>query len=360
MLECLRALDRNQFAPHVIQLRPGPLEQDLLALAVPTFVLREHRMRNLPGVMGAVRSICRLINDHGLQLLHCNAFRAHAYGSLARRFTGVPSLVTVHSPEEPSWFNRLLLALPTDAVIANCTATADAFVPYGWQCEVVWPGVNEAQLGRHALRSTLAFRYGIPEHRPWVTMCARIQRHKGQQHFLRAIAAAARHADVQGVLVGAPLFGLDEDYLVELKALARSLGIADRVTFTGFVPDADAAGFLAATTVLLHTALREDFGLSLAEANVLGVPAVAFATVGPAVIIRPGETGWLAPVADQAALDAALIEALSEPERLIQFGRAAQERIRANFSITRHVQQTEAIYRRLLRLPAPSGTDAGR
>ena len=183
-------------------------------------------------------------------------------------------------------------------------------------------------------------------------MCARIQRHKGQQHFLKAIAAAARQFDVQGVLVGAPLFGLDEDYLAELKALAQSLGIADRISFTGFVANEDAAGFQAATTVLLHTALREDFGLSLAEANVLGVPAVAFATVGPAVIITTGETGWLAPVGDQGALDAALIDALSSPERLTRFGQAARERIRASFSIEQHVRQTEGIYRRLLNIPA--------
>lgn len=349
MLETFRELDRREFLPYAILLRSGPLEKELAALSVPTFVLKQHRMRNILGVAAAVRGICRLIREHGLQLLHCNAFRAHAYGSLARRFTGIPSLVTVHSPEEPGWFTRLLLSMPTDAVIANCTATADSFVPFDWKCEVVWPGVNEARLQKHTPRAALAAKFGIPEHRPWVAMCARIQRHKGQQHFLRAIAAAARQFDVQGVLVGAPLFGLDEDYLVELKALAGSLGIADRVTFTGFVADEDAAGFQAATAVLLHTALREDFGLALAEANVLGVPAVAFASVGPAVIIRPGETGWLAPVGDQAALDAALVDALSDRDRLARFGRAAQERIRSNFSIAQHVRQTETIYRRLLR-----------
>ncbi len=351
MLETFRELDRREFLPYAILLRPGPLESELAALSVQTFVLKAHRMRNVFGVRAAVRDICGLVRGHGLQLLHCNAFRAHAYGSLARKFTGIPSLVTVHSPEEPGWFTRLLLSMPTDAVIANCTATAESFVPYGWQSEVVWPGVNEAHLRKHSGRTALAAKYSIPEQRPWVTMCARIQRHKGQQHFLKAIAAATRRFDVQGVLVGAPLFGLDEDYLVELKSLAQSLGIADRVTFTGFVSNEDAAGFQAATSVLLHTALREDFGLSLAEANVLGVPAVAFAAVGPAVIIKPGETGWLAPVGDQGALDAALIDALSSPERLTRFGQAARERIRANFSIEQHVRQTEGIYRRLLNGP---------
>lgn len=348
MLECLRVLDRAQFSPHAILLRPGPLEAELRDLSVPTFVQTPHRMRNLWGVAKTVWNIRRLVREHRLRFLHANAFRAHAYSGLVRKFDGIPNVLTVHSPENPGLFTKALLALPVDAVLANCNATADAFRPADWPVEVVWPGINETHLQRHTDRGTLVRRYGVPSQRRWVSMCARIQRHKGQQHFLRAIAAAARQHDVQGVLVGAPLFGLDEDYLTELKDLANQLGIASRVTFTGFVPNEDVAGFQAASTLTLHTALREDFGLSLAEANILGVPAVAFAAVGPAVIIRPGETGWLAPVGDQAALNECVIEALSDPERLLRFGRAARERIRGNFSIEQHVRQTEAIYRRLL------------
>lgn len=348
MIECLRVLDRSQFAPHAILLRPGPLAAELQALAVPTFVLPPHRMRNLFGVARAVWNLRRLVRERGFRFLHANAFRAHAYSGLVRKFDGIPNVLTVHSPENPGLFTKALLALPVDAVLANCTATAEAFRPAGWPVEVVWPGINEAHLQRHTERDLLARRYGLPAQRRWISMCARIQRHKGQQHFLRAIAAAARQQDVQGVLVGAPLFGLDEDYLKELKGLASQLGITDRVTFTGFVPNEDAAGFQAASTLTLHTALREDFGLSLAEANILGVPAVAFAAVGPAVIIRPGETGWLAPVGDQAALDHCLVEALSDQGRLRQFGQAARDRIRANFSIEQHVRHTEAIYHRVL------------
>ena len=316
-------------------------------MGVRTFVLKKHRMRDLLGVGGAVRSICRLTREHDLRLYHCNGFRAHAYGGLARCFTEAPNVVTVHSPEPPGLFTRALLSLPANQVIANCTATAEHFEPRGWRSQVIWPGVNEARLRDHPTREDLAERYGIPPHRPWVTMCARLQRHKGQPHFLRAIATAAKTHDIQGVLVGAALFGMEEEYADELRHQARDLGIADRVTFTGFIPDKDVAGFQAAATVLLHTALLEDFGLVLAEANILGVPVVAFAAVGPAAIIVPGETGWLAPVGDQAALDAALADALASPEKRARFGAAARRRMRAQFTIEEHVRQTEAIYARL-------------
>ncbi len=361
MIECLRVLNRAEFRPHVILLRPGPLEIELQGLGVRTHVLKTHRMRNLIGVAGAVGAIRRLVREHGLRFLHANAFRAHAYAGLVRKIDRLPNVVTVHSPEVPGIFTKLLLALPVDAVLANCTATSDAFRPFGWQSEVIWPGINVSHLQSHPGREELAARHGIPQERIWVSMCARIQRHKGQKHFLRAIAAAARKFDVHGLLVGAPLFGLDEDYLTELKSLAAQLGIQDRVSFTGFVSNEDVAGFQAASSLTLHTALREDFGLSLAEANALGVPAVAFAAVGPAVIIRPGETGWLAPVGDQDALDSCVLEALADPARLSAFGAAARDRIQAEFSIERHVRQTEAVYRRIngRRRAAAVGPDGG-
>lgn len=347
MLQTFRVMDRSRFEPVVIQLRPGPLEKELTEMGVTTHVLRKHRMRDLLGVAGAVRSICRLTREHDLRLYHCNGFRAHAYGGLARCLTGVPNVVTVHSPEPPGLFTRALLSLPADQVIANCTATADHFTPRGWQSQVVWPGVNQARLAHHTSRDVLAARYGIPASRPWVAMCARLQRHKGQPHFLRAIAAAAKTHDIQGVLVGAALFGMEEDHAEELRQQAKDLGIADRVTFTGFIPDEDVAGFQAGAAVLLHTALLEDFGLVLAEANMLGVPVVAFAAVGPAAIIVPGETGWLAPVGDQDALDAALADALGDPEKRARFGAAARSRVRAMFTIEEHTRRTEVIYRRL-------------
>lgn len=351
MIECLRELDRTQFAPHVIQLRPGPLEGFLRELGVEVHVLATHRMREVHRVAGAVWQIRRLVREHGLRLLHSNGFRAHFYGGSAAKLTGIPEVWTTHTIEQPSWHTRAILALPTAHVLTNCPRTDDYFRAQGLPTTMIWPGVNPGRLealAAKATRESLAERYHVPLNRRWLSVGARLQRFKGQAHFLQALAEVPLEMNAHGLVIGGSLFGQETKYQLELRALATTLGIADRVTFTGFVPDADLAGFLAASSLLVHPALEEDFGLTVAEAQSLGVPVAAFATVGPAAIVSPGETGWLVPIGDTRALALAMKDALASPERLSQFGQAGRRRSRSLFGSDLHARRTEAVYQHAL------------
>jgi D-inositol-3-phosphate glycosyltransferase len=159
-----------------------------------------------------------------------------------------------------------------------------------------------------------------------------MQRYKGHEFFLRALAALpASHNDVHGVIIGGTLFGMEQDYPDSLRRLAGELGIARRVHFTGFIPDEDVAGLLAASELLVHPALDEDFGLIVAEAQALGKPVLAFAAHGPVAIIVDGETGCLVPIGHQAILSQQLARMLSEPPSLAAMGTAGQARVRRLF-----------------------------
>lgn len=348
MIECLRALDRSQFEPHVIQLRPGPLEALLGEIDVRVHVLRHHRMREVHRIVEAIGQIRALTHRHGLRLLHSNGFRAHVYGGLAALWAGVPEVWTGHTFEQPGWSTRAILAIPTRHVLANCPRTADFYRPrVTAPVDVVWPGVNIAVLEKGTPRPALAAKFNLPATARWVSMGARLQRYKGQIEFLHAIAATATH-DIHGIIIGGSLFGQESDYERELKSLAMRLGIADRVTFTGFIADADVAGLLAASYVTIHPAHEEDFGLSVAEAQALGVPTIAFAAVGPAAIIIDGETGWLAPIGDQALLNRFLGNALADPAETRRRGFRAKEECLRRFGVGEHVRRTVEAYRSAL------------
>lgn len=351
MIECLRELDRSRFKPHVIQLRPGPLEGFLRELDVEVHVLATHRMREVHKIAGTLWQIRGLVRQHGLRLLHSNGFRAHVYGGIPAKLAGIPEVWTTHTVEHPSWHTRAILAIPTAHVLSNCPRTDDYFRAQGLPSTMIWPGVNPGrleQLAAAAPRDSLAERYKIPTDRRWISVGARLQRFKGQLHFLKALAEVAQSQNAHGIVIGGSLFGQETEYQQELRSLAKELGITDRVTFTGFVPDADLAGFLAASTLVAHPALEEDFGLTVAEAQALGTPVVAFAAVGPAAIIAPGETGWLVPVGDTPALAAALRDALALPERLVQFGAAGRRRAISLFGAATHARRTEEIYAQAL------------
>jgi glycosyltransferase involved in cell wall biosynthesis len=355
MIECLRVLDRGRFRPEVFQLRPGPLEGLLRDLDVVVHVLQSHRMREIHRVAGTILKIRSIARDRGIALLHSNGFRAHSYGGTAAALAGIPEVWTTHTVEQPGWSTSAILSIPTRHVLANCPRTRDYFVSKGKPTTLVWPGVNRAVLESAAAttdRAGLGAKYGIDPARRWVTVGARLQRFKGQDHFLRALAKALRSApDIHGIVVGGSLFGQESDYQRELKSLATELGIAGRVTFTGFVPDADLAGLLAASTLVVHPAMEEDFGLTVAEAQTLGIPVVAYAAVGPAVILVPGETGWLVPVGDESGLATTLAEALDSGQRLREFGAAGRVRVEREFGAVAQARKTEAIYSMALGMP---------
>ncbi|MBX3745932.1 MAG: glycosyltransferase family 4 protein [Verrucomicrobiae bacterium] len=347
LLNFLRHLDRRRYRASVVLLRPGPLAGELREAGATVYEFRRHRMRNMAGVLRAVAGIRRLIREEKVDLVHANGFRAHAYGGLAARWAGVPAVWSVHAPEaDRSLITRVLTRIPVAGVVANCPRTADWYAARGFEVSMVWPPVDMEHLRHRTGREVLAQRYGVPSGGRWVAMASRLQRYKGHSYLLRAVAdLVLRSGDVQAVIPGGALFGMETDYLEALRGEARSLGIAGRVHFPGFVPDADLYGFMAGAEVMTHPALDEDFGLAVAEAQGLERPVVAFASVGPGAILEDRVTGRLVPVGDQAAFTGAMEEVLgmSEGERA-RMGRAGRERVERLFGASGGTRRLERVY----------------
>lgn len=352
MIECLRVLDRSRFQPHVIQLRPGRLQQMLEDIGVPVHVLSEHRMREVHHVAEAIGQIRGIVRRNRIALIHSNGFRAHVYGGLAAAWAGVPEVWTTHTVELPTLATSAILSIPTDCVVANCPRTAAFFRSrVAAPVEMIWPGVNREVLERATPRLSLAETYRLPAAARWISIGGRLQKYKGQMEFLRALASLPRDSNVHGIIIGGTLFGQESEYQRELRLLAAELKVTDRVTFTGFVPDADVAGLFGQSYVTLHPAHDEDFGLAVAEAQILGVPCIAFSAVGPAAIILDGETGWLVPVGDQPGLNRALAEALADPKEVSRRGMRAQMSCSDRFGVQEHVRKTMECYDRALSRP---------
>lgn len=118
--------------------------------------------------------------------------------------------------------------------------------------------------------------------------------------------------DVKVLLVGG---GPQES---ALKALARQLGVADRVVFTGRVPHADVQRYYDLVDVLAyprHPMRLTDLVTPLKplEAMAQGRLLVASDVGGHRELIRHGQTGWLFPAGSPGALAGALAEALASP-----------------------------------------------
>lgn len=117
-------------------------------------------------------------------------------------------------------------------------------------------------------------RYELPRGVSLILYVGGISPHKNLDGLLRAVARlrqAQWHLVLVGDYTGDSFWGCYQ----EVVDLARSLAIADRVTFTGYVPDADLVLLYNFATMLVLPSVSEGFGLPVVEAMACGLPVAA-------------------------------------------------------------------------------------
>jgi glycosyltransferase involved in cell wall biosynthesis len=140
----------------------------------------------------------------------------------------------------------------------------------------------------------------------------------------------------------------DAAYRRELeKAIAASGGGA---TFRLVDDCADmAAAYMLAHVVVSASTEPEGFGRVIIEAQAMGRPVIATAHGGAQETITQGDTGWLVPPGDAAALAAALAQALDQdPTARLAMSRREIAHVRAHFTSNLMAARTLTVYRELL------------
>jgi glycosyltransferase involved in cell wall biosynthesis len=165
---------------------------------------------------------------------------------------------------------------------------------------------------------------------------------KGVDVLLRAFALLAPELPACRLsLVG------DGDALEGHRALARELGVGDRVVFRGSLTgEALVAAYQQARAVVLPSLTEaESFGMVLVEAMACGTPVIGSDVGGIPFVIADGVTGLLAPPADPAALAARCRQLLLDDDLATRLGAAGRRAAVERFAW----QASEASYLRVVR-----------
>lgn len=124
---------------------------------------------------------------------------------------------------------------------------------------------------------------------------------------------------------------------------ARQNELAAGMEFVGCVPYARLLDELAAADVLVHPALEETFGMSIAEAMALRIPVIGGARSGAVPWVVEGG-GILVDVTSVAAIERAMFDLLDAPERYRSIAAAALTRVRDHFTPAKVADAYEVIY----------------
>jgi len=173
-----------------------------------------------------------------------------------------------------------------------CQSTKDELVSRGLNPDhgrVIHPGFTHSDYSAPAVKP--------PRVRPTILYVGRIKKYKGVQLGIQAVAALRqKYPDVLLQIVGGG------DYVETLRSLTRRLGLEAHVEFTGRIPHDRKVRLLQEADVLIYPSPKEGWGLSVLEANACGTVVVASNSPGLREAVLDGETGFLVPHGDAAAL----------------------------------------------------------
>ena len=205
------------------------------------------------------------------------------------------------------------------------------------KCRVVPFGIHVERFAATPERLARAAELRASIAGPVILFVGRLIYYKGADVLVRAMA----DVDAELVLIGnGPL---RED----LERLAASLGIAERVHFVEPVGDDDLAAWYHAADVfcLPSIARSEAFGLVQLEAHAAGTPVVSTTlTTGVPFVNENGVTGLTVPPGDAEALASALGTLVADESLRARLGAQAARRAHEEFTISRMVERTLAVY----------------
>ena len=247
----------------------------------------------------------------------------HLFGGTAFQEAPLPLAAAVWLAERP--IPRVYRDVPFEAISES---TADDLAARGIRRDrvrVIYCGIDTA-------RHTPAPAERAP--RPTFAYLGRLKRYKGVDLVIRAFAAM-RRADATLEIAGTG------DHRPALERLVRSLDLGERVRFLGFISEAEKLALLRRTWALAFASPKEGWGITNLEAAACGTPVVASSSPGLRESVRDGETGYLVPHGDVAAMAAAL-DRLAASRELVQALGAKGRQFAETFTWERAAQETEA------------------
>jgi glycosyltransferase involved in cell wall biosynthesis len=326
------ALEGARTRGHRVELvffEPGPWADELAEAGFRVEVLRAGRLRQLHRTLATVARLTRLLRRRRPDLILNWSAKTHLYGSAAATLAGMRDRAVWWQqaiPPPRGWLDRLATRLPARAILCYSRAAA------------------EAQGRLRPMRPTYVVAAGAPvpaedvepaalklPNGPIVGLVGRLQPWKGQDRVMQAQALLReRGVGMHLLIVGGDSYRLSPGYAASLRPLAQRLGLAEQVTMTGQVPDADP--YMLRMDILVNASDPEPFGIVLLEGMARGLAVVAVDSGGPGEFIEDRRTGILARSGAPDALADALEPLLASASLRDELGRAGRERFLREFT----------------------------
>ena len=350
LLELLWALDRTRYEPVVLVPGEGDLAERIRAMGIEVRVwdMPSARTLNLPRLREKAWELAGITAETGADIMHANGIRSCFYASLASKNSTAALIWHVRESCRDNFFYDWFLASRSSAIICVSKGVArERFsrIPVAKdKIHVIYNGVDSERFSRDGgQRAIVRKKFGIAGADILLGMAGLVEPLKGHELLLRAFKdISIKFPSLKLVVAGKTL---DAVYERKLKGMAGDMIASGNVIFAGQRDDMNA--MLSALDVLVLPSRREGFSRVVLEAMACSLPVIASDVSGNNEAVINGETGLLVPFGDDKSLARAIESLIDDPEKRSFLGSKARKRVVENFSITKHTEEVQNLYKKI-------------
>lgn len=221
-----------------------------------------------------------------------------------------------------------------DGVVSTCQAAASYMVR---KPDVIIPhGIRSDRYMRANNRGVLLEKWGITT--PHVLgIFGRVREQKGVHLFVRGCIEQLKNNPHFTALVVGAIKPEDKSFADGLQQEIDAAGLAGRIRILGEQPFSALPELFSFMDLVCALSKNEGFGLTVLEAMSSGAAVLATEAGAWPEVVREGVDGFVVPVENQQAVNAALAKLLANPAQLAAMGESGRARIAAHYQV-----QTEA------------------
>lgn len=306
-------------------------------------------MHSVNMLRSATLRLARMVRANGIDVIDAHMAPSTLIAGMAGKLTRTPVVVTEYHIGDPApvlfWpvVGRAALDL-ADAVVTDSRPRADDLKKWMYRrknkVRVIPNGISPPQNER--TRSEVRAAFGIGEDETVVAQISTLRPYKGHRVLLDAARLVLDRAPKTRFLIVGFARGRDLEYVEELQAQARRLGISERV-FIGAYPGS-IGDVWRASDVHAHATLFDSLPNAIIEGMSLAKPAVVTAVGGIPDLVTNERTGLVVPPNDPQAFAAGVLRLLEDEAFAQRLGAAAYERYRHGYRAADTAEKLEALF----------------
>ena len=320
---------------------------------VPELVRPVHPLKDFL----ALRQLEQLLREQKPDIVHTHSGKAGILGRLAAKRAGVPIIIHhIHGPSFGNFQGALAnfvftaaekyAAKVTDHFFCSAGAMTKLYLAAGIgkpeQFTRIFSGFNLEPFLNAANDLSLRQQLGLNQTHFVIGKIARIFKLKGHADLLAAFAKVVPHVPHARLL-----FVGDGSLRSDIERQASTLGLGDKVIFTGLVSPEKVAHYVGIMDCLAHLSYREALSRALPQALAAGKPVVAYDFDGADEVCLENETGFLVRTGDIDTVAQRLMQLAKDSALREKFGRTGSAFVKENFSVEKMVADQYTVYQKL-------------